>query len=156
MRKDSVASAAGSFIIIIQMKTGLLITALLICVPSAGAFALDLSVEASADPPRRTVAVSERTVAPLAEIKAFFHPETGEILTYEQWLALGMESNEAAAASRSFSVSEPEKDRAVLQGRKVDLGNGDYVIVVDAPDSRRAETRAWFDDEGKAHITCGH
>ena len=44
----------------------------------------------------------------------------------------------------------------MLQGRQIDLGNGDYVIVVDTPDSEMVETKAWFDEEGKAHIKCNH
>ena len=90
-------------------------------------------------------------------MKAFIHPETGEILTHEQWQALGIGNDETEATPRSSSdAPQLENDRTVLQGRQIDLGNGDYVIVVDTPDSERVETKAWFDEEGKAHFRCNH
>ena len=90
-------------------------------------------------------------------MKAFIHPETGEILTREQWEALGIGNDEAEATPRSSSKTlETEDVPTVLQGRRVDLGNGDYVIVVDTPDSEMVETKAWFDKDGKAHFRCNH
>ena len=44
----------------------------------------------------------------------------------------------------------------ILKGKRIDLENGDYVIVVDVLDSEMVETKAWFDEEGKAHIRCNH
>ena len=137
------------------MKTVLLITALSICVWPTGAFAGD--PPAPGDHARQPATVSQPADAPRAEAKVFIHPETKEILTYEQWQALGIENDEAESASLSSSdAPQPENDRTVLQGRQVDLGNGDYVIVVDTPDSEMIETKAWFDEEGKAHIKCNH
>ena len=102
------------------------------------------------------MAASQPAEAPRAEAKVFIHPETKEILTREQWQDLGIENDEAAAALSSSDAPETENAPTVLQGRQIDLGNGDYVIVVDTPDSERIETKAWFDEEGKAHIRCNH
>lgn len=137
---------------IIHMKTVLLITALSVCVWPTGVFAGDPPEDRS----RETAAVSRPAEAPSTKVKAFIHPETGEILTHEQWQALGIENDEAELKARSFDAPEPENAPTALQGRQVDLPNGDYVIVIDTPDSDAVETKAWFDDEGKAHIRCSH
>ncbi len=90
-------------------------------------------------------------------MKAFAHPETGEILTREQWEALGIENEETEAIPLSSPEPlETENTQTILKGKRIDLENGDYVIVVDTPDSEMVETRAWFDEEGKAHIRCNH
>ena len=100
---------------------------------------------------------SQPTDAPSAKSKAFIHPDTGEILTREQWQALGLENDEAETVPRSSSDAlEPENAQTVLQGRQIDLGNGDYVIVVDTPESEMVETKVWFDEKGKVHIRCNH
>ena len=138
------------------MKRVLLIVALSACIWPSGAFAGDRSPDDSKKHPGRTEAVAQSADAPGAKSKAFIHPETGEILTREQWQDLGIENNEAAAARSSSDAPETENTPTVLQGRQIDLGNGDYVIVVDTPDSERIETKAWFDEEGKAHIKCNH
>ena len=139
------------------MKRVLLIAALSICVWPIGAFAGDKPPDDSKKHPRRTEAAAPPADVPGAKSKAFIHPETGEILTHEQWQALGIENDDDEAAPRSSSdAPQLENDRTVLQGRQIDLGNGDYVIVVDAPDSEMVETKAWFDEEGKAHIKCNH
>ncbi len=137
------------------MKTVLLITALSICIWPTGAFAGD--PPAPGDHSKKPATVSQSTNAPSARSKAFIHPDTGEILTHEQWQQLGLENDEAETAPRSSSdAAESESTPTVLQGRQVDLGNGDYVIVVDAPESEMVETKAWFDEKGKAHIRCNH
>ena len=139
------------------MKTLLLITALLICVWPTGAFADNQTSEVPGERLRQKAAVSRPADAPSAKSKAFIHPDTGEILTREQWQALGIENDEPDSDSRSSSdAPETENAPTVLQGRQIDLGNGDYVIVVDVPDSERIETKAWFDEKGKAHIKCNH
>ena len=139
------------------MRTVLLITALLIWIWPPGAFADNQASEFPGNDSRQTAAVSQPADAPRAKVKAFIHPETGEILTYEQWQALGIENDKAEAASRSSSdAPQLENPPTVLQGRQIDLENGDYVIVVDTPDSEVIETKAWFDKEGKAHIKCNH
>ena len=92
-----------------------------------------------------------------AEAKVFIHPETGEILSREQWEELGIENEGADAEfSSSAEAPRPQNPPAVFQGRQIDLGNGDYVIVVDAPEDEMVETKVWFDEEGKAHIRCNH
>ena len=137
------------------MKQLLLIAALSICIWPTGALAGD--PPAPRDHSSKTAAVSQPTEAPSAKAKAFIHPETGEILTREQWQALGLESDEAETVPHSSSdAPEPESTQTVLQGRQIDLGNGDYVIVVDAPESEMVETKGWFDEKGKAHIECNH
>ena len=139
------------------MKRVLLIVALSICVWPIGAFAGDKPPDDSKKHPGRTEAAAQPADVPGAKVKAFIHPETGEILTHEQWQALGIENDEPDSDSRSSSEApETENAPTVLQGRQIDLGNGDYVIVVDVPDSERIETKAWFDEEGKAHIKCSH
>ncbi len=139
------------------MKTLLLITALLICAWPTGVFADTQTSEVPGERSRQKAAVSRPADAPSAKSKAFIHPDTGEILTREQWQALGLENDEAEAVTRSSSdAPEPESTQAVLQGRQIDLGNGDYVIVVDAPESEMVETKVWFDEKGKAHIRCNH
>ena len=141
----------------IDMKTLLLIAALLICVWPTGAFAEDRTSEVSRESSRQKAAVSRPAYAPGAKSKAFIHPETGEILTHEQWHSLGLENDEAESAfSFSSDAPEPESDHTMLQGRQVDLGNGDYVIVVDVPESEMVETKVWFDEKGKSHIICNH
>ena len=139
------------------MKTLLLIVALLICVWPTGAFADNQTFEVPGERSRQKAAVSRPADAPGAKSKAFIHPDTGEILTHEQWQALGLENDEVEAVPHSSSdAPEPENTQTVLEGRRIDLGNGDYVIVVDAPESEMVETKAWFDEKGKAHIRCNH
>jgi len=139
------------------MKTLLLIAVLLICVWPTGAFADNQSSEIPGESSRQKAADPQPADAPSAKSKAFIHPETGEILTHEQWQALGLENDEAEVVPHSSSdAPEPENTQTVLQGRQIDLGNGDYVIVVDAPESEMVETKAWFDEKGKAHIRCNH
>ena len=137
------------------MKQFLLIAALSICIWPTGALAGD--PPAPGDHSSKTAAVSQPAEAPSAKAKVFIHPETGEILTREQWQSLGLENDEAEAVSRSSSDdSEPVNTPTILKGRQIDLGNGDYVIVVDVPESEMVETKAWFDEKGKAHIRCDH
>ena len=142
-------------IIAIDMKKLLLIAALSVCVWPAGSLAGD--PPAPGDHSGKKAALAQPAEAPGAGVKAFIHPDTGEILTREQWEALGIENDEAEATHRYFS-EPPETELAppVLKGRRIDLENGDYVIVVDAPDSDAVETKAWFDKEGKAHFRCDH
>ena len=135
------------------MKQLLLVAALLVCVWPTGSFAGD--PPAPGDHPGKTAAVSRPAEAPGAKVKVFIRPETGEILTREQWEALGIENEESEATLRSSpEPSETENAQTILKGKRIDLENGDYAIVVDAPDM--VETKAWFDDEGKAHIRCTH
>ncbi|MXZ13260.1 MAG: hypothetical protein F4Y78_04545 [Candidatus Dadabacteria bacterium] len=139
------------------MKTVLLIATFSICVWPTGVFADNQTSEVSKEASRQKAAVSRPADAPGAKSKAFIHPDTGEILTRERWQALGLENDEAETVPRSFSdAPEPESTQTVLQGRQIDLGNGDYVIVVDVPESEMVETKAWFDEKGKAHIRCNH
>lgn len=92
-----------------------------------------------------------------AEAKVFIHPETAEILSREQWERLGIENDEAEAAAHSSpESSETERAPTILKVRQIDLGNGDYVIVVDAPEEEMVEIKVWFDEEGKAHFRCSH
>lgn len=137
------------------MKQLLLIAALSICIWPAGTLAGDLL--SPGDHSSEKAAVPQSAEAPGAEVKVLIHPETGEILTRGQWEALGLENDETEAVpSYSSEPSGTENAPAVLQGRQVDLGNGDYVIIVDTPDSERIETKVRFDEEGKAHIRCNH
>ena len=93
----------------------------------------------------------------VAGAKVFIDPETGEILSREQWESLGIESDEDGEAARS-SPESSETGRApkILKARQIDLGNGDYVIVVDTPEEEMVETKVWFDEKGKAHFSCDH
>ena len=137
------------------MKTVLLIVTLLICVWPTGAFAGD--PPAPGDHSRKTAAVPQPAKASSAKVKAFIHPETGELLTREEREALGIGNDEAEAIPRSSSESpETENTPKVLEGRRIDLENGDYIIVVDDPDSEMVKTKAQFDSEGKIHIRCTH
>ncbi len=137
------------------MKQLLLIAALSTCVWPTGAFADDPTTPGNHS--RKTVAVSQPTEASGANVKVFIHPETGEILTREQWEALGIENDETEAIPHSSSEPlETEDTPTILKGKRIDLENGDYVIVVDVPDSEMVETKVWFDEEGKAHIRCNH
>lgn len=135
------------------MKQLLLVATLLVCIWPTGSLAGD--PPAPGNHPGKTLAVSRPGEAPGAKVKVFIHLETGEILTREQWEALGIENEEQEATLRS-SPEPPETETAqtILKGKRIDLENGDYAIVVDAPDM--VETKAWFDDEGKAHIRCTH
>lgn len=90
-------------------------------------------------------------------MKVFIHPETGEILTREQWESLGIENDETEAIPHSSPEPlETDDAQRILKGKRIDLENGDYVIVVDAPDWEMVETKVWFDEKGKAHIRCDH
>ena len=135
------------------MKQFLLVVTLSISVWPTGSFASD--PPAPGDHLSKTVAVSQPAEAAVANVKVFIHPETGEILTHKQWKALDIENDETEAAPHSSSKPlETENTQATLKGKKIDLENGDYAIVVDAPDM--VETRVQFDEEGKAHIRCNH
>ena len=137
------------------MKQLLLIAALSACVWPTEAFAND--PPAPRNHLRKTVALSQPAEASGANVKVFIHPETGKILTSEQWETLGIENDETEAVPHSSSEPlETEHAPTILKGKRIDLENGDYVIVVDAPDSKMVETKAWFDEEGKAHIRCNH
>lgn len=135
------------------MKQLLLIAALSACVLPTGTFADD--PPALGNHLRKTVAVSQPAEASSANVKAFIHPETGEILTREQWESLGIGNDKTEAIPHSSSEPlETEDTQTILKGKRIDLENGDYVIVVDAPDM--VETKARFDEDGKAHIRCNH
>ena len=135
------------------MKQLLLVATLSACVWSTGAFAD--GPPAPGNHLRKTAADSQPAEAAGADVKVFIHPETGKILTREQWESLDIENDETEAAPHSSSESsEIEDTQTILKGKRIDLENGDYVIVVDAPDM--VETKAWFDEEGKAHIRCNH
>ena len=135
------------------MKQLLLIVALSAYVWPTGAFADNLP--APKNHLRKTVVVSQPAETLGANVKVFIHPETEKILTSEQWETLGIENEGTETIPRSSSESlETEDAPTILKGKKIDLENGDYVIVVDAPDM--VETKAWFDEEGKAHIRCNH
>ena len=150
-------SRRNPFIIVIDMKTLLPIVALLICVWPTGAFADNRTSEAPGEGSRQKAAVSRPDDAPGARSKVFIHPDTGEILTHEQWQALGLENDEAGTSPHASSdTPEPESAQTVLQGRRIDLGNGDYAIVVDAPEPEMVKTKVWFDEKGKAHLRCDH
>jgi len=137
------------------MKQLLLIAALSACVWPTGSFASD--PPAPGNYSGKTVAVSQPAEASGANVKVFIHPETGKILTSEQWEALGLKHDETEALTHSSSEPlETEHAPTILKGKRIDLENGDYVIIVDAPDSEMVETKAWFDEEGKAHIRCNH
>ena len=103
----------------------------------------------------KAAAVSEPAEASGADVKAFIHPCAGEILARKQWEAPGIENNETEAVPHSSSEPlETENTQMILKGKRIDLENGDDVIVADAPDM--VETRAWFDEAGKARIMCNH
>lgn len=132
------------------MKLLLLIAALSVCVWPTGAFAG--GPPAPGNHSAKATAVSQPAEAPGTEAKVFIHPETGEILTRDQWEALGPENDGTGA----LPDSSPETGNSptVLKGKRVDLENGDYVIVVDTPEQEASETKVWFDKEGKAHFRC--
>ena len=137
------------------MKQFLLIAALSACVWPTGSFASD--PPAPGNHSSKTAAVSQPAEASGANVKVFIHPETGKILTSEQWEALGIENKGTEVIPHSSSEPlETEHAPTILKGKRIDLENGDYVIVVDAPDSEMVKTKAWFDEEGKAHIMCNH
>ena len=103
------------------------------------------------------MAVSQPAEASGVDVKIFIHPETGKILTSEQWEALGIENDGIEAVPHSSSGSlETEHAPTILKGKRINLEDGDYVIVVDAPNSETVETKVRFDEEGKAHIRCNH
>lgn len=137
------------------MRTVLLIAAVSICFWPTDAF--------SGGPPSpgdhsgKAAAVSQPAEAPGTRAKVFIHPETGEILTRDQWEALGPE-NDGTGALPVSSPEPPETENSptVLKGKRVDLENGDYVIVVDTPEQEASETKVWFDKEGKAHFRGSH
>ena len=144
---------SNSLIIVIDMKQLLLIAALSTCIWPTETFADDLP--APRNHSDKTAAVSQPAEASGVNVKVFIHPDTGEILAREQWEALGIENDETETIPHSSSESpETEDTQTILKGKKIDLENGDYVIVVDAPDM--VETKAWFDEQGKAHIRCNH
>ncbi len=135
------------------MKQLLLVATLSISVWPTGSFASD--PPAPGDNSGKTAAVSQPAEVSGDNVKVFTHPETGEILTSEQRESLGIENDETEAVPHSSSEPpETEDTQTILKGKKINLENGDYVIVVDAPDM--VETRVRFDEEGKAHIRCNH
>ncbi len=137
------------------MKQLLLVAALSTCVWPTGAFAAE--PPASGNHSGETAAVSPPAEAAGGNVKVFIHPETGEILTREQWESLGIENDETEAIPHSSPEPlETDDTQTILKGKRIDLENGDYVIVVDAPDWEMVETKVRFDEEGKAHIRCDH
>ncbi len=104
---------------------------------------------------------SRETAAPTfregAGGKIFIHPETGEILTYRQWLDLGIEEQKPdPQALPEDRTGQKENFPEVLQGKRVELENGDYVIVVDMPSSHGVHTRVRMDKDGVPQIECNH
>ena len=137
------------------MKQFLLVVTLSICVSPTGSFADD--PPAPGNHSGKTATVSQPAEVSGANVKVFIHPDTGKILTREQWQDLGIENDETEAIPHfSSEPLETEDNSTILRAKRIDLENGDYVIVVDAPDSEMVKTKAWFDEEGKAHIRCNH
>ena len=135
------------------MKQFLLIVTLSVSIWPTGSFASD--PPAPGDHSGKTAAVSQPAEASGANVKVFIHPETGKVLTRKQGESLSIENDETEAMPHSSPEPlETENAQTTLKGKKIDLENGDYVIVVDAPDM--VETRVQFDEEGKAHIRCNH
>ena len=92
-----------------------------------------------------------------AGAKIFMHPETGEILTHRQWLDLGGEEQKPDTHSLPGDrAGKKESFPEVLQGKRVELENGDYVIVVDMPRSHGVHTRMRLDKDGTPQIECDH
>ena len=92
-----------------------------------------------------------------AELETFFHPDTGEILTHEQWQNLGIQDEQSGGAVLGETGSpQPQDSPPVLNGRLVELEDGDYIIVVDVPEDERRKTEVHFDEQGKPHMKCIH
>lgn len=110
--------------------------------------------DASADDAR---SAKERIDSGGAALQVFIHPDTGEILTYEQWQDLGIEDEQSGGESLGGRNSRQTRDSSpALNGRLVELENGDYVVIVNAPEGAGAETRVHFGETGKAHMKCAH
>lgn len=139
------------------MKQLLLVAMFSICVWPTAPFASNPPVPGDHSSKTATVSQPAEVAGNNVNVKVFIHPETGEILTREQWESLGIENDETEVIPHSSPEPlETDDAQRILKGKRIDLENGDYVIVVDAPDWEMVETKVWFDEKGKAHIRCDH
>ncbi len=83
-------------------------------------------------------------------LKAYVDPDTGEILTYEQWRELGLDTDREDAAGSS---EKKEPDTRFIKSKTVTLPDGSTVTVIDAEDAPGTETKVWFDEKGEAHLS---
>ena len=132
------------------MRTYILPVSLLLCFLPVWSLAGSL-------PPDDSLSAKTKADPADAALKAFIHPDTGEILTYEQWQELGIEDKQSDdASSGGRNRLQPQNPPPALKGRLVELEDGDYVIVVDAPEGMGVETKVHFDEEGRPHFRCTH
>lgn len=121
------------------------------------ALSLSSSGALAGGPPADSGETAAQTIAEGAGGKIFIHPETGDILTHRQWLDLGIEEQEPGTqALPKHPAGEKENFPEVLRGKRVELENGDYVIVVDMPRSHGVHTRVHLDKDGAHQTECDH
>ncbi len=148
--ESSLGSGIHAIIYLYKMNIYLLAISFLMCFLSAWSLAGNVP----ADDAR---SVKAKTDSGGGGLQAFIHPDTGEILTYEQWEDLGIENEQSGGESPGGQNSlQIQGSPPALNGRLVELENGDYVIIVDAPEGAGVETRVHFDEEGKAQLRCTH
>ena len=82
-------------------------------------------------------------------MRAFVNPDTGEVLTYEQWQSFDFEDQQEEHSRRDSAAAAEE-----VTERTITLPDGRQVTVVKAPDWMKVHTRVRFDDKGKAYLTC--
>ncbi len=90
----------------------------------------------------------------VSALEAYVDPDTGEILTYEQWQDMGLDSEQHL----TDTDSSEEKDSApdIVKSRVITLPDGTTIIGIDGEDLPASETRVHFDENGKAHLSCTH
>ncbi len=86
-----------------------------------------------------------------AELEAYVDPDTGEILTREQWQNLGLDADQHSTDTGPSDEKDPAAD--VVEAKIVTLPDGSIVIGIDTRGMPGTETKVRFDENGKAHLS---
>ena len=132
------------------MAKGLLtILAIFVFAFSTGASARNLSAGASSEDSGKTVSASGGS-----HLRVFRDPDTGEILTYEQWQSFDFEDQRAEHSHSDSAEAAEEAPKRTLEVKTVTLPDGRQVRIVKTPEWMKSRTRVRFDEKGKAHLIC--
>ena len=133
-----------------MMKGRLLaILVILVFAFSTDTSARNLFTDASLEDSRKPVSAPGGS-----HMRAFVNPDTGEVLTYEQWQSFDFEDQREEHPRHDSATDAEEVAERTIEERTITLPDGRQVTVVKAPDWMKVHTRVRFDDKGKAYLTC--
>lgn len=125
------------------MVRGLLtILGIFVFVFSTDTSARNLFTDVSLEDSGKTVSAHGKS-----HVKAFIHPDTGEILTYEQWQSFDFEDQQVECPRSDSATAAGEIPKRTIEPRTITLPDGRQVTVVKSPDWLKRKTRIRFDDD---------